>query len=275
MSRRTDQSMSDRADRKATATDDRGKFELPWSGRTRFWVSLVLAAHLFCVVLAPLAAVEPRSGLAMDLQSMVYPYTQAMFLQHGYRFFAPEPGPSHILKYELTTRDGKKVAGHFPDRNGHWPRLRYHRWFMLSETIFQHVSETLDQKQLDDWRQRISAEIGNLVESDPRAAEDLELQLKSELAQHAEIARIRDRLVTDVGHVLLDQHDAVSVELTMVTRLIPPPEDVARGLQLDNERYLPPELQFPLGTVNSDSDQLETIQPRESDQTDNNGEAPR
>ena len=56
-------------------------------------------------------------------------------LANGYRFFAPEPGPSHLIRYEVTLPDGTRKEGFFPDRAHHQPRLLYHRYFMLSEFV--------------------------------------------------------------------------------------------------------------------------------------------
>lgn len=63
------------------------------------------------------------------------PYLEGAYLNHGYHFFAPEPGPSHLVRYELEFADGTKRTGTFPDLAEHWPRLLYHRHFMMSEFI--------------------------------------------------------------------------------------------------------------------------------------------
>ena len=54
-------------------------------------------------------------------------------LNNGYRFFAPEPGPSHSIRYEFVLADGTHGGGEFPDKRSQQPRLRYHRHFMLTE----------------------------------------------------------------------------------------------------------------------------------------------
>lgn len=70
------------------------------------------------------------------------PYLDAAYLNHGYHFFAPEPGPSHLIRYEVASKEGGRVTGFFPDRRKHWPRLLYHRHFMLSEHLNgMHESE--------------------------------------------------------------------------------------------------------------------------------------
>ncbi|MGI9515527.1 MAG: hypothetical protein ACR2NP_00645 [Pirellulaceae bacterium] len=239
--------------------------EFPWSRRMRFWVSLLLLGHLFCLVITPLAAVEPRSQLSVDLHRVIQPYCQALYLEHGYRFFAPEPGPSHIVQYRVTDQSGEIITGQFPDRDQIWPRLLYHRWFMLSETTFRHVAETLGDEELESRVQEMREEISDLLEQgNPRAAEELEFQLQRNLQDQALMTEMRDRLVADVGQMLMDRYNGVSVQLRMLTRVIPPPADIARGIPLDDPRFLPEDLSVDLGTINTGSSEIETIEPQES-----------
>ncbi len=245
---------------------------VPWTAARRFWVSIFLIFHLFCVALAPLAVVEPRPGLAVALQGWLRPYSESLYLIHGYRFFAPEPGPSHILHYEITRNSGETLVGHFPDRNQHWPRLLYHRWFMLSETVFQHVSATLNITELDRWQQEVQQQIEALQESDPRAANRLQADLRRELSEHERMSQIRDQLVIRIGKNLLRKFQGETVDLKLVTRVIPRPQDVEIGLQLDHPRYTPPELTYTLGTVFADSDELELIVPQEENAASSDGQ---
>jgi hypothetical protein len=62
------------------------------------------------------------------------PYGDAAYLNHGYAFFAPNPGPSFLLRASMEFDDGRETIHRtLPDLNIDWPRLRYHRHFMLSE----------------------------------------------------------------------------------------------------------------------------------------------
>ena len=110
--------------------------ESVWARRPclRRAVSIGLALHLFALVLAPLA-VAPCSQLTLRLWTAFRPYLQALYLNHGHHFFAPEPGPSHLVRYELRFADGHREAGVFPNPHQHRPRLLYHRHFMLSEFL--------------------------------------------------------------------------------------------------------------------------------------------
>jgi hypothetical protein len=89
---------------------------------------------LIALVIAPLA-VAPTSPLWQRVWLAFRPYLEGMNLNHGYHFFAPEPGPSHLVRYELRFEDGRVEHGLFPNVRQHQPRLRYHRHFMLSEFL--------------------------------------------------------------------------------------------------------------------------------------------
>lgn len=103
----------------------------PWPKRL---ISLAVLFHLTAVVVAPLA-VPPSSALFDSIRGILAFCINPMYLDHGYRFFAPEPGPSHIIRYELQLADGNRRTGQIPDRAEHRPRLLYHRHFMLSEQL--------------------------------------------------------------------------------------------------------------------------------------------
>ena len=96
--------------------------------------SVLLALHLAAVVSAPLAGPNP-SRLASAMFLLFRPYLEAAYLNHAYLFFVPEPGPGHLVRYELEMPDGTRREGQFPNRAEHRPRLLYHRHFMLSEKI--------------------------------------------------------------------------------------------------------------------------------------------
>ncbi|MEZ6073414.1 MAG: hypothetical protein R3C10_24860 [Pirellulales bacterium] len=81
---------------------------------------------------------------------MFRPYLEGAFLNHGYHFFAPEPGPSHLIRYEARLADGTTITGEFPNKEENWPRLFYHRHFMLSE----HLNALGSNEETDDVAQR-------------------------------------------------------------------------------------------------------------------------
>lgn len=96
--------------------------------------SVLLALHLLAVFLAP-ASVPPSSPAIQTSWSLVSPYLHSANLNHGYHFFAPEPGASTLLEYLGETSDGQQRRGIYPDKQMHRPRLHYHRYFMLTEFL--------------------------------------------------------------------------------------------------------------------------------------------
>ena len=98
-------------------------------------LSVLIAVHLLAVFLGPWAMPPHGSDLARALAGWMQPYLEGVSLNNGYRFFAPEPGPGHLVRYEVTAGDGPAIEGHFPDLATERPRLLYHRYFMLSEFL--------------------------------------------------------------------------------------------------------------------------------------------
>jgi hypothetical protein len=98
-------------------------------------ISLLLIVHVSAVFLGPFAMPPQASELASAMAGLWRPYVDVASLANGYRFFAPEPGPSHLVRYELLLDDGTKREGFFPNRDEQKPRLLYHRYFMMSEFL--------------------------------------------------------------------------------------------------------------------------------------------
>jgi hypothetical protein len=96
-------------------------------------VNIWLVYHLAAIVLAPWV-VPPSSRLVQNAWRGVGRYDQVLFLNHGYHYFAPEPGNSTLLGYTLEMPDGHVETGRIPNREIR-PRLFYHRHFMLTEAL--------------------------------------------------------------------------------------------------------------------------------------------
>jgi hypothetical protein len=109
----------------------------------RWAVNLWLVFHLSAIIIAP-AAVSPSSDLIRSAWAVVRPYIQALYLNHGYHYFAPEPGESTLLAFEAELGDGTVIRGRIPDRRI-VPRLLYHRHFMLTEHMDLAAPEIQDQ----------------------------------------------------------------------------------------------------------------------------------
>ncbi|MFN9984742.1 MAG: hypothetical protein ACK52S_04230 [Pirellula sp.] len=157
-------------------------------------VLVLIGFHMLAVLAEPLhffsrseVQTSPEFGA---LRRTLAPYVEWLYLDHGYFFFAPNPGPSHLVAAKLI-RTGPIPAGPvstgasvtpspdseernrarnldrtvasesqfpngeidylFPDRTRQWPRLLYHRYFMLSE-FYNNVfapSELLEEDRQD------------------------------------------------------------------------------------------------------------------------------
>jgi hypothetical protein len=96
-------------------------------------VNIWLIYHLFAIVAAP-ASVAPSSQLQQQCWRCAGPYLQALYLNHGWHYFSPEPGRSTLLAYTLEFEDGTQSSGRLPNRQIR-PRLLYHRYFMPSKFL--------------------------------------------------------------------------------------------------------------------------------------------
>jgi hypothetical protein len=110
------------------------------------------------------------------LNQVYQPYLDVFYLNHGYGFFAPDPGASHLIEYAIELKDGSQVKGRFPDLAEHWPRLLYHRHFMLAEQIVAGAPEAYARHLLkthDARRVRLER-----IEHVPASPEDVKSGMK-------------------------------------------------------------------------------------------------
>ena len=137
---------------------------VPRPPRWRWLTTPLLLLHLTAVFVSPFAFIssspEAVSPVAAAVADPLQPYIQFAYLNHGYAFFAPNPGPSHLVRWRLEFDDGRPPVEHtFPDLDRHWPRLLYHRHFMLAEQLHADFvppqpPDTDDARQLAAWRRR-------------------------------------------------------------------------------------------------------------------------
>jgi hypothetical protein len=106
-------------------------------------VSLFLVGHFSAIIIAA-ASVSPSSDLAQSAWKLFQPYLEALYLNHGYRYFAPEPSQSTLLAFVAERADGSIVRGRIPDR-AIQPRLLYHRHFMLTERMPTEPPELVER----------------------------------------------------------------------------------------------------------------------------------
>lgn len=131
-----------------------------WWRRSRIvrWaVNAWLMLHLGALLIAP-SAVGPSSDLIHSAWDLFQPYIQVLYLNHGYHFFAPEPGESTLLAYEAERADGTVIRGRLPDRSTS-PRLLYHRYFMLTEHM-RDAPEELAGLWYKSYAEQIGRETG-------------------------------------------------------------------------------------------------------------------
>ena len=113
-------------------------------------------AHLMAVALPPLS-LQTRGPLGQSpaVATLISPfegYSQFLYIDRGYAFFAPDPGPSHLIQAAVTPASGQREEVMYPDLQRQWPRLLYHRHLMLAEfleTIYQPPGPPQELVELD------------------------------------------------------------------------------------------------------------------------------
>ena len=139
-----------------------------WSPTVRAVASAGLLLYLAAVVVPPLAGPPPASELAVTALQPLRPLVGALYLGHGYRFFAPDPGPGHSIQWSMEFADGSTRRGTIPDRDADWPRLLYHRRFMISEKLSGLVPpadapEEARRQSRGDWQPLVKDLAGHLL----------------------------------------------------------------------------------------------------------------
>ncbi len=207
-------------------------------------VSCALVFYLLVLFLGPLSNPVGSDHLTRPLARTVSPIHRMLYLGHGYRFFAPDPGPSHLVEYEIVGEDGKLIKGIFPsrdDENHAFPRLLYHRWFMLSESIWSEHSMTPLESDFQAQQDRLEnlaneKKIAGHHRIASRIRADRQEQKRNYLAARKRI----DELVRAVAKNLLEMHGGSKISLTVREREIPFPFEVEEGTKLNNPRFLTP-----------------------------------
>lgn len=146
----------------------------------RIIASLLIAGYLAVVIVPPLAGPPPASGLAGRLLEPLRPVVGALYLGHGYRFFAPNPGPGHSIRWTMTFADGSTRVGTIPDPVNDRPRLLYHRRFMISEKIavlVPPVDTPVDvrTRAASEWKPLVKGVATNLLRAEGGTRVRLEL----------------------------------------------------------------------------------------------------
>ncbi len=196
--------------------------------RWRLLVSVLVVLHLAAVFVPPFRfASRSPQGEASPLADIAYramrPYINAAYLDHGYFYFAPNPGPSHLVRYEIDQGEGRApIKGVFPHIEPsrprligtQLPRLMYHRHFMLAESLHANFTppeppeelpenEELRRAVLDDWRRR----------------REMYVTLKTSLEEHLSAA-----------------HAGRPVKIVRLEHRQPTPAEFGEGIKINDER---------------------------------------
>ncbi len=226
----------------------------PWSAAQRLVASLLIAAYLGIVISGPTTN-SISSDLTNAIGQTMEPVHQAMHLGHGYRYFGHNPGQSHLLRFEVGMPDRSIVSGQLPDRDEHWPRLLYHRWFMLSETLFGESflkpSKPAFEERSKEYDRQLQALIAsNEMSLHRRLSSERELEIKLFEKTNQRV----EAFTKAIAKVLLERNSGESIELFVRERGIPFPEQVRRGIRLDDESYLSEKLK--IGQLNAEGFRL-------------------
>ena len=200
--------------------------------KVRALVSLLILVHIAAVILPPLSM--EGSPLATIGWRGLRPYIEAAYLNHGYHFFAPQPGPSHLIRYELEMPDGSRKEGVFPSREQNWPRLLYHRHFMLTEylnVLHEGAVRETEQEREEQLQQQQQQRVQLPEPIYPPGTEPTEPETSVVSANDRELL---EEFAQSYADHLLTRYGAQRVTIHLVRHLIPFPEDVRAGRPLDD-----------------------------------------
>ena len=111
-------------DRDATTPQPKPKARKPGQMHIalKLLISLLIVWHVAAVFLAPLS-IPPSSPLVVDTaQYWMQWYLDALYLNHGYHFFAPEPSNGHLIRYQVIDDRNQIIdQGSFPARRSTGP----------------------------------------------------------------------------------------------------------------------------------------------------------
>ena len=211
------------------------------SPSVRRLVSGGLLIYLGIVLLGPLSNPVATEFLTRPLADWVAPIHRGLFLGHGYRFFAPDPGPAHLLVYRITDERGSLVEGRFPDRDQYWPRLLYHRWFMLSESLYNEYALTPDAASFEGTLKEFDTQIDALKRQGKTSlSQRLIRERKKRVEQYRDSRERIDQLIAAIAGHLMKEHSGRSIELFIQERSLPDPILVLTGKSLDDPQFLSP-----------------------------------
>ncbi len=109
-----------------------------------FWAKLAasvgLAVHLTALLAAALAW-PPSSGLEAWVAERFAVYYQLLDQGYAYRYYAPEPGPTPVIRATVRYADGRPEQEVRIPARGVKPRLRYQRQLALATHLTEQYTE--------------------------------------------------------------------------------------------------------------------------------------
>ena len=209
----------------------------PWTSGVQLAVSAALLFHVTAQFMATWTAAPPSSELGQTLTEPFHFYIAAARLNQGYRFFAPNPEASHLLRFRIFDAEGKPVVlNEFavnPEKTeGQLPppqlrvgllepeaRLLYHRYFMLTEQLDGAIPRPLPANA-------------------PAEAH----------AAYAQRERAFLTLTDSFSRELLRRFGGAKVKIQLMEHNIPSTREVADGMKLDDkklEMFHPKTFEYP------------------------------
>jgi hypothetical protein len=205
-----------------------------WSPAVRWIVSGLLLLHLTAVFVAPFAFAcstpSASSPFADGLMRCFRPYVDLLYLNHGYAFFAPNPGPSHLVRYRIDFADNRpSLEGVFPDLKTQRPRLLYHRHFMLAERLYTLYTPPVPPPELS-----LDADTARVVSDAQRRAmlEGMRREHRKQLAAWNHSRDLYDAFRNSLAEHLRLKHGGERVTLTRLEhgQLVPADFQILRRL---------------------------------------------
>lgn len=168
----------------------------------RILISVVIIWHFAGIFLAALS-IPVSSPLVMRLaqQPPMQWYLDALYLNHGHSFFAPDIGPGHVIRYELLDPSGRPIEqGELPNRKLDWPRLFYHRHMMLADQAEMPV----ENKQIgEQWQRKYLRAYGEHLLNVNENAQSVHLQRIAHWPLPRDLAAKGVKLTDPKGYELL------------------------------------------------------------------------
>lgn len=172
-----------------------------WSGKWRLVLSIAVIIHVTAVFAEPFRFFTRSSQRAFSpdagyIRSWLSAYIDFAYLHHGYFFFAPNPGPSHLISAQIgkVTPPSQPKEIVIPDKTVQWPRLYYHRHFMLSE--FLHNSFAPPERPAE-------AAFDPVIDQQWRRDRELYVAVKASIENHFRVReKTEDILIRRIEHAL-------------------------------------------------------------------------